>query len=54
MAGLARICKLYGAMVINGQRFVWDYATDRAVPEHEMTAGWLARDMQRAQRRMAE
>ena len=36
MAGLARICKLYGGMTINGVKFVWDYAQDKAVPESEM------------------
>ena len=39
MAGLARICKLYGAMVINGKRYVWDYAADRAVLEKTMPEG---------------
>jgi hypothetical protein len=37
MAGLARICKLYGSIVINGQKWVWDYAQDKAVPQAEMT-----------------
>ena len=39
MAGLARICKMYGSMIINGQRMVWDYASDKAVPEEEMPDG---------------
>lgn len=39
MGGLARICKLYGSMVVNGQVMVWDYATDKAVPESDMPAG---------------
>lgn len=38
MAGLARICKMYGAIVINGQRWVWDYAADKPALEQEMTA----------------
>jgi hypothetical protein len=38
-SGLQRICKLYGAIVINGERFVWDYAQDRGVPEKEMPVG---------------
>jgi hypothetical protein len=37
MAGLQRICKLYGAMVIQGKRYVWDYARDIAVLESDMT-----------------
>lgn len=39
MAGLARLCKLYGSMVIQGKTFVWDYAEDRAVPQEEMPRG---------------
>lgn len=38
MAGLARICKMYGSMVINGKKWVWDYAQDKAVPEEELKA----------------
>lgn len=32
MNGLARICKMYGSIVISGQRFVWDYKRDKPVP----------------------
>lgn len=39
MAGLARLCKMYGAIVVNGKRFVWDYATDEAVPDGDMPRG---------------
>ena len=39
MAGLARICKMYGGMEINGTKYVWDYARDEAVPEDEMPHG---------------
>lgn len=39
MAGLARITKMLGAIVINDQRFVWDYVADEAVPENEMPFG---------------
>lgn len=44
MGGLARICKLYGAMTITGKdgksvKYVWDYAADKAVPEDEMPFG---------------
>ena len=28
MAGLARIAKMYGSIVINDERFVWDYVLD--------------------------
>lgn len=39
MGGLARITKMFGAIVINDQRFVWDYVADEAVPEKEMPFG---------------
>jgi hypothetical protein len=38
MAGLRKIAKAYGGMVINGQRWVWDYAADMPVPEAQMPA----------------
>lgn len=37
--GLQRLTKLYGGIVINGQKFVWDYVADKAVPEAEMPFG---------------
>lgn len=39
LSGLQMICKLYGAMVIQGKRWLWDYAADVAVPEAEMPLG---------------
>lgn len=44
MAGLARICKLYGSMIVKGNdgkqiTWVWDYANDKPVPESEMPFG---------------
>ena len=39
MAGLARIAKMYGGIVINGKKYVWDYVADKAVPESEMPFG---------------
>lgn len=39
MAGLRKICKLYGAMTIQGVRWVWDYANDEPVRESEMKPG---------------
>lgn len=39
MSGLRRIAKLYGGMVINGTRWVWDYAADEPVPETAMPVG---------------
>ena len=39
MAGLAKIAKMFGGMTINGKKFVWDYAADKAVPADEMKTG---------------
>ncbi len=39
MGGLARLCKAYGGMKINGESWVWDYVADTAVPEREMPHG---------------
>jgi hypothetical protein len=44
MAGLARICKLYGGMTVTGKdgktiKYVWDYVADEAVPDSEMPLG---------------
>lgn len=39
MGGLARIAKMYGGIVVNGKRFVWDYDADEAVPESDMKMG---------------
>lgn len=39
MAGLARIARMYGGMVINGVNYVWDYVAETAVPEKEMPPG---------------
>jgi hypothetical protein len=37
MSGLRRICKMYGAMTIQGVEWVWDYATDEPRIKSEMT-----------------
>ena len=37
MAGIARICKLYGKMQIGDVMWVWDYHRDIALKEKEMT-----------------
>lgn len=50
MAGLQRICKMYGGMEINGKRFVWDYAENVAVPAAQMKPGssrWKASEKAR-------
>ena len=39
MAGLARIAKMYGGMTVNGKKYVWDYAIDKAVPAEDMPLG---------------
>jgi hypothetical protein len=39
MAGLAKICKMFGGMKVQGESFVWDYVANKAVPEKEMPQG---------------
>ena len=44
MAGLAKICKIYGRMTTRGQdgksvTWVWDYAADEACHEKDMPEG---------------
>jgi hypothetical protein len=36
MSGLTKICRAYGAIIVNGQKYVWDYVNEVAVPESEM------------------
>lgn len=50
MGGLARICKRYGRMRVNGVMMVWDYVADVAVRESEMPEGserWMASERKR-------
>ena len=37
MGGIRRICKMYGAMTVQGVRYVYDYHADEPVKESEMT-----------------
>ena len=37
MGGLARICKLYGGMKVNGVEYYWDFVQDKARIRSEMT-----------------
>jgi len=37
MAGLRKICKLYGRMQCGDTMFVWDYYLDEPVEEKKMT-----------------
>lgn len=39
LAGLERICKLFGRMKCGSTMMVWDYANEMAVPESEMPQG---------------
>lgn len=39
MSGLRRICKLYGGMTIQGEKWLWDYVADEPVLEVEMPIG---------------
>ena len=36
--GMMMLCKTYGGMVINGERWLWDYAQDKPRRESEMKA----------------
>jgi len=52
MAGLARICKLYGSIRVQGQTFVWDYVADKAVDQKLMPVGserWNASEKAKAE-----
>lgn len=52
MAGLAKICKLYGGMTVNGVSWKWDYANDRAVKANDMKMGsdaWKKSEIARAE-----
>ena len=37
MGGIAKLCKLYSTVRIDGAVWVWDYARDIPVKEKEMT-----------------
>lgn len=37
MAGLAKICKLYKSLVVNGVTWLYDYAQDKPRLKSEMT-----------------
>lgn len=39
MAGLKKVCKLYGGITIQGVKWVWDYAIDEPVKESDMPIG---------------
>lgn len=39
MSGLAKICRAYGSIMVNGQKHVWDYAQEKPVLESEMPHG---------------
>jgi hypothetical protein len=57
MGGLARIAKMYGGITINGERIVWDYVADVAVPVEEMPVGsdrWNASEKRKMEIMQAE
>ena len=37
MSGLRRLCRMYGAMEIQGVMWVWDYAKEEPVKKSEQT-----------------
>lgn len=57
MGGLAKICRAYGSMTINGERMVWDYAANKAVRESDMPHGsdrWKASERVRWRKVVSE
>jgi hypothetical protein len=43
MSGLARLCKAYGTMKINGVEWVWDWVNDEPRIKSELTKEeWMA------------
>lgn len=56
MAGLRRICKMFGGMKVTGNdgktiNYVWDYAADKPVQAKQMPMGskrWKASERARA------
>jgi hypothetical protein len=52
MGGLARLCRYYGSMKINGTTYAWDYVADKPVDEKEIPAGSERR--QASERKRAE
>lgn len=53
MAGLRRLCKMYGGMVINGTHYSWDYHKDEPVLKSKMPLGsarWRRSENARAQK----
>lgn len=42
MGGLARLCRMYGQMNINGVVWIWDYVNERARIKSEMTKEEIA------------
>lgn len=37
MSGLRRICRMYGAIEIQGVKWVWDYVKEESVKKSEQT-----------------
>jgi len=38
LTGWQKLCKRYGSVIFNGKKYVWDFASDKAVIESEMSA----------------
>lgn len=39
MAGLARLCRMYGSINVQGVKWVWDYAKEKPIKQSEMPVG---------------
>lgn len=42
MAGLRNLCRLHGSMIIQGKKFIWDFANEEPVEAYLMTKERLA------------
>lgn len=37
--GVKKICKMFGAITYGGEKYLWDYANNKIVPEEQMKFG---------------
>jgi hypothetical protein len=55
VSGLRRICKMYGAITIEGVKWVWDYVKDKPVKKSDMTTEeWRASERKKYELVMAQ
>lgn len=54
MGGLARVARMCGGIIVNGKKYVWDFARDEIVPKSEMQPGSERHALSERARRMKE